>query len=686
MSSIQLVYPVEFILLCIAIGFIYAFILYRREAPWKRWINNLLFGARWLLVTLLCVLLLSPVIRLIKNTTEKPAVVLAIDNSTSISAVYDSVELNEISTRIFSMETAFEEVGFETEYVTLDGEIEFEAQQTNLNGLLQDIRNDYEGRNLQEVILISDGLVNQGVSPAYSTLPFRVSTVGLGDSIEKKDIRIETLTYNKVAYQGNRFPIVASVFQNGYEGENITIEVLDNGAFVTSSDLILNSSGQQNVTLLLNADSEGMHRYTVRTTLKSDEFIVENNEREAFIEIIEGKEKVCIVSAAPHPDINAFVAALQKNTNYEIEQFILSIDTERSAFNQRNESTDLFILHQLPSTRFPVNWEEKLGGSSVLFMYGPQMDLRGLNDLADYFNTQAYPGEYDEVAAVFNPSYAPFTYSDELLRTLGELPPLTTPFGEIDISGSAEVMMYQKVGSIETTKPLLVTIESGETKSGIIMASGIWKWKLSDYAQNKNNERFEELIQKLVQYLSTRADKRRFRLYPLKEEYSEGEEVIFESEVYNELYERVYGNRINLVITSQDGTEQSYSYVTSEASSRYTITGLDEGVYKYSATTEMDGSNEAVQGEFVVRELNLETLRLTADFSLLRQIADRNGGSFYSWNEVNKLLDDYSGLEARGIIYSEEKYLSAINMIWLFILFVCLITVEWTIRKYHGSY
>jgi len=688
MSSIQFGYPVEFILLCIFVGFVYAFLLYKREAPWSKLINRGLFGMRWILVTFLCVMLLSPVLRQVLNTTEKPTVILAVDNSSSVAAVYDSLGTSDIANNIRAIRSQVEDYGYEVDVVTLDGSpaLEFGAETTNISEMLQDIRSDYEGRNLQEVLLFSDGLINQGASPAYNTYPFRITTVGLGDSIPKKDIRLETLTYNKVAYEGNRFPIIATLYHNGYQDRTITVEVEHRGRVVASENVNLQASGQANVTLLLNADRQGMQRYSVRIGVQDDEFIKENNQQDAYIEIIEGKEKICIVAAAPHPDLNAFVAALEKNANYDIEQFILSIDDERNAFNARNEPTDLYILHQLPSRRYPFNWQDKLGDASVLYMYGPQTDLNGLESLVPFFSMEAYPGEFDEVSGVFNASFSPFTYTDELIQSIPDLPPLITPFGDVEVTGIAQVMMYQKIGSITTTKPLLVTAETGEAKTGLVIASGIWKWKLSDYAQNRNNDVFNEFVQKLVQYLSTRADKRRFRLYPLKDEYTQGEEVIFEAEVYNELYERIYGNRISLTITDTEGNEQTYSYATSEASSSYTLTGLDEGVYAYRATTDLEGTTQTASGEFVVSKLDLESLRLTADNSLLRQIAERNGGRFYDWGARDQLLSNYGEREAQGIIYSEEKYLSAINLAWLFILFVLLVSIEWAVRKYHGSY
>ena len=84
-----------------------------------------------------------------------------------------------------------------------------------------------------------------------------------------------------------------------------------------------------------------------------------------------------------------------------------------------------------------------------------------------------------------------------------------------------------------------------------------------------------------MQYLSTKEDKRKFRLYPEKNEYFDTEPVIFEAEVYNNIYEPVYGFEINLEIKDESGTINQYSFINSESNSRLTIGQLSPGIYQY---------------------------------------------------------------------------------------------------------
>ncbi len=691
-SEFTLSYPPGFVLLCLLAGVGYAWIAYRKKGPWSESVNRVLFVSRALVVSVLALLLLSPIVRQIRNFTEKPSLVIAVDNSVSIGAVYDSAQLDGLREAVATIQNELGVNDFDTELRVLDrGETDgwgFTANRTNLDQLLQDIRDDYEGRNLSEVILISDGIYNEGISPRYREYPFAISTVGIGDSAVKKDIYLSNVLYNKIAYQGNKFPMVASLSQNGFEEGRVSVSVRRKGDVLATQSVELPPNGVPlDVRFLLDAEDVGFQQYEIFVESLEDEFSTENNRRTAFVEIVEGKQKIHLVSAAPHPDLKAIKSVLEGGENYEVIQFILSIPAEKQKYLTDEDEPDLVILHQLPSsTSGGINWADKLKNSSRWFIYGPATNLNALTGMLPWLRIRQMSGEFDRVLPVFNSQFAPFSYSDELLAQMQSLPPVIVPFGEIGISPEVETLLFQQIGNIRTNRPLLSIMEDPETKSAVLLGSGLWQWKLTDYAENKNNRLFNELVSKLVQYLSTRDNKDRFRLYPVETEYQLGEDVVFETEVYNELYERVYGDKVNLEIIAPNGEINTYSYVTSPTNSRYRIGGLEEGVYQYRGTTTIDGEEKEVAGQVVMRGIDLEMINLTADFNLLRGLAQSTGGDFYNENDLPSLLGRYEDMEARGIIHSEETYLPAIELFWLFLVLLVLISLEWGLRKYHGSY
>jgi len=91
--SFSIGYSAWLLLLCPLAGLVYAAAFYYKDTrtaemhPALKWAMTSL---RFLLVTFLVFLFLSPLIRSAKNTVEKPIVIIAQDNSASIVAGKDS--------------------------------------------------------------------------------------------------------------------------------------------------------------------------------------------------------------------------------------------------------------------------------------------------------------------------------------------------------------------------------------------------------------------------------------------------------------------------------------------------------------------------------------------------------------------------------------------------------------------
>jgi hypothetical protein len=252
--------------------------------------------------------------------------------------------------------------------------------------------------------------------------------------------------------------------------------------------------------------------------------------------------------------------------------------------------------------------------------------------------------------------------------------------------GTATSILFQKVGNLATEKPLLYVANDDDRRIAVMLGEGLWRWKLNEFDRFENSVAFDELFGKLVQYLSTADDKRKFRSYPVRQEFSDTEAVIFESQVYNDIFEPVFGNAIDIEVTDEGGRKRVFNYTTSPGNVRYQIGGLKEGVYRYRSSTMINDSREEVRGEFAVVLRQAEHQNLTADFDLLRKLSANTGGKFYNGSEFAALRSDLAETEARSIIHSEESYSALVNLKWVFWLVLFMTSVEWFSRKYFGGY
>ena len=76
------------------------------------------------------------------------------------------------------------------------------GNETNLSNGLRFLKEQYVNRNIQGAVLISDGIYNAGSNPEYATemMNTPIYTVGLGDSQEYADFKIEEVAVNSIAY------------------------------------------------------------------------------------------------------------------------------------------------------------------------------------------------------------------------------------------------------------------------------------------------------------------------------------------------------------------------------------------------------------------------------------------------------------------------------------------------------
>ena len=684
--TLQTEFSIWFIPLCLLIGAGFAILLYSKKAPWPKRTNRILAGFRFVLISFICFLLLGPLLNQIEFFDEKPIVVLAIDDSASISDSYDSVDFLGVKARISAMADELTEAdlqvkirGVEQYYDDVE-DITFTSQKTNLHSILKGIRQDFEQQNLVGTILVSDGIHNYGSTPQFLTLNYPVYSLGVGDTIPAKDLSIKRINYNKVVYQGNQFPLAVDIFNNGYVGENVSVEVRKNGSLVASKSL--NLSGDQQINsfeFILDTETLGVETYAVAIVSKDGESSTANNTRRAFIETVDSKQKILIATAAPHPDVKALKGLIEEKEGTEVQVYLDGITEEVP-----EGPFDLIVMHKLPGITDLPTWLDRWVEETNTWYITGTGSLNPINTKNPVISYQSF-GQSDLVGGNLNPNFELFDIDEMLLSRASNYPPLRAPYGEFTLKNNANIYLYQKIGNIQTNRPLLSIYNGDERKSAVLSGSGIWKWKLQESGLHEKPALFNELFGKLIQYLATKDDKRNFRVNTTAESYFESESVEFNSEVYNELFEKVYDYNIDLRLTNSDNETVEYNYVNSPAEN-FQINGLAPGVYNYTASTSLSGQREVASGTFAVQKLALEDIDLTANFQLLRNISNNSGGNFYPFSQSEEAINDIASLNSKPLVRSNERLNPIIHNPWLLLLLVVLLSTEWFMRKYSGSY
>lgn len=692
-------YSLWFLPLCILAGTALSYLMYtKKNVPWGIRLNQALFIGRAILLSALLILLLGPYIKSQKNIYEKPSIVLAVDNSSSIPLVTDTSIIEQSIEGLKSLGERLEDEDYTIEYRSFDGHIEpqaltgsfFNKETSNLSSLLNDVQIQYENKNLAGVVLLSDGIYNQGFSPAYSPYNMNIFAVGIGDTLPQTDLNLKAVYSNKITYTGNKFPLVAEVSNTGFTGQTAEIQLLHNGKILETKKLTFKQeNGLQQVKFLVLAEKKGMQRFVVKIVPKKEEFTKQNNEKNLYIDVLDGKEKILLVAASPHPDIKTLRSAIEKNKNYELHIHIPNIKGDGFKKFNPKEKYGMAILHQIPDKKGIGNTilkqlkEKKV---PIWYILGNQSNINVFNQNNSLISISASSSQKDKVTGVFNNKFTLFNFDTEKAKVINKLPPVSVPFGKIKVGGGVEVLLNQRVGSITTEKPLLVAGEQNGYKSAVMLGDGLWLWRLQEFLYDNNQQAVDEMIGKLVQYMATQEDRRKFRVYPVSEEFTTSESALFATEVYNNIYEKIYGQKVDLVITDELGEKTSFTYENSHADFKYAINDLKEGVYTFKATTTLNGKTETSSGEFTVKTLTLEAMKTTADFNMLRNLSKQSGGDFFLANELSRLGDVLKQNKPADIIHTQEQYEELSSLEWILAVLLLLATIEWVVRKVKGGY
>ena len=702
-------YSPWFILLCLAVGAAYAALLYSAQAPWGRALNYALAALRLAVVSFLCFLLLAPVIRRTTTRTEAPTVVLAVDNSQSVELFTAKNSLRQATTGLTQLAATLRQRGFTVETRTLgtltpgtsgtsgtgsDGNngrrparpdsLRFAATTTDLGQLLSGTRQAYQDRNLAGVVLVSDGLANRGPVPVPGEYSFPIYSVALGDTVPKQDLRLTNLTYNRVAFSGNKFPIEAELGFESYGGGAATVELREGGRTLERRRVPL-PAGRKRIktTFQLTAPAPGKRRYEVVIVGQPGEFTLLNNSRTAFVEIVKGKLRVLLAGAAPHPDLKALRAAILGNDNFD-----LTLSLPGVAPLKAGETFDVAILHQLPALD-GLNNEAlarvRVGRLPTLYVLGAQSDLNAYNRLSTGLSISPRGTQTDDVTPLPNPAFTRFSFDEEAARRFADYPPAPVPFGDYRLGRGAEAALWQQAGRVPTQKPLLVFGGTPAQRQATLLTDGSWQWRLTEATRHDDRpDAYDRLIIRTLQLLTQNANKKRLDVYPTQDSFGTQDDVTLGAETYNAVFERIYNQPVTLTLTDAHQKTRTFNFSPGEDGAPLHLGPLPAGLYRYQARATLGGQPQQAAGELLVQSQPLEALESRADHNLLAQLARRSGQRLYYPAQLAQLGQDILKADYKPVISEEEELKDLINLKWLFFLIVGFLAVEWAARKYSG--
>ncbi|MBL7963470.1 MAG: hypothetical protein JNM31_06460 [Flavobacteriales bacterium] len=684
------------IALCLLAGAAYAIGLYAAQRSRKDWgpiVHLVLAMARGVAVAFLAFLLLEPMVRNWEREVRKPIVVVAHDGSGSLVAAGDTAwlrgpyrtALEELTTRLSNR---FDVRSYTYGSRVRDG-LSFDQSDplTDVDELLREVQDRHAGPELGAVILDGDGIFNRGRDPrlAAAQLGVPVHAVLLGDTTVHPDLVLRRVDHNRIAFLGNEFPLVAHVAARHLTGARSRVVVEQDGQELAAADLTVAGMAQfAEVPFLVKARRPGLQRFTVRVVPVTGEATVTNNAMSAYVQVLDDRRKVLILAHAPHPDVAAIRSALADLEGYTVE-FNTAAD-----YTGNLDDVDLLVLHQLPSSRHTLDavlTKATARRVPLLMILGGLTDLARFNAMDIGFNFASGGQRTHTDAQAFTAlSFGLFRLAPETERAIERMPPLQVPFGQLSAGGGASILFGQRVGAVRTSYPLVAVDRQGERHVGLVAGEGVWRWRLADQLQNGSTAHFDGFLRKLVQFLALKAEERRFRVDHATE-FQENEVVQLGAELYDPAFALINTPDVDLVLKDEEGRERELTFSRTTDAYRLSLAGLAAGRYSYTARTDLGKEHFTATGEFLVNEMAMERMNTVADHSVLTDMAVRTGGTAVRPGELGRIADELEqrkDLVARS--YAHVAFTDLVDLRWPFFILLALLTLEWGLRRWHGSY
>jgi hypothetical protein len=667
---------------------------YYQKVSWlnelSSWKKNLVKSLRFSSLFLIGLLLLGLVFEATHYRDEKPIFITLIDNSSSMKNFKDSSTLSKnIAKYRAELKERYEDQ-FELVEWTIGSQqgkekVDFTEKTSNLELGFEAIISQFYNRNVGGVALISDGNYNVGSNPSYAAEKLNLTpifTLAVGDTTPKKDHYVKNVSANDLAYLNNDFPVEVDVEAFKLGGKSAVVSILHNGKMVASQNITYSNQKKtfKQLDFQLKADKVGVQSYTVVVSNIAGEYSIKNNRRNFYIEVVDARSKIILLSAAPHPDMSAFKDVLERNENYEVKSILLK------DWDQNINKVDLVIWHE-PGIQFDPAQHQRLrsAGIPILYVLGQQTDAAEISKLSIGLKSNS-SSQSEELEPTFNNGFNAFELSEACKSSIDFLPPLTAKFGAIKVDPSAEILLFQRIGQIKKNDPLLFFSKGEKVKNGVIFGEGIWRWRLNDFIRHQNHDVFNEFIGKIANYLMVKNQGMGLRVQLPKRMNSE-EELIVTASFYNASMEPITSPKIDFVLSNEQGKQYKSQFAVAGSVYKLNQGKLNPGKYNWKATTTFNGTKYSKSGVFIVEEIQLEKLESFANHSTLKQLSKQSNGSFHPFTSYRKMLDELAKRnDIATVTYEDHTFDDLLDYLWIFALLFTLLASEWFLRRYFGSY
>lgn len=717
-----------------------------RTSPRRR---RLLMTLRAIALALIIFAIFQPVLSLTKTNELLPQIALVLDKSKSMQLPQSGSDTSAANSRreamlksigqlvpadILADSNALSAFVFADSATGLDGttksisSLRTDGPTTDISSLFQSLQEKTRRANIGAIILYTDGAYTAGANPIYAAekLGVPVFAIGLGDSSDRKDVALGEIFTNEIATVGVAQPVDATVRITGVtSGERVPVSFFVEGEKI-GEQVIQTRDGitEYSVSFNFTPKKEGTVKLTAKAaSLPDGESTLSNNIRIAYVRVLKNTFKIILFAGAPSSDVSFIRQYFQGRKEVE---FVSFVGKQGSEFYEGNPTAakvsdvDLVILLGYPITETTAEQMSLIKrllvaeSRPMLFIPSRSVDYEKLKQIEEALPFTLKPGRISTNEIKVSTSLMPDKTDNPIMRTGSErdeskthweaLAPLIKTETNFAAKPESEVLAEASIQGVKLGQPLIISRRVGRSRQIAFTGYGLWQWKLTSFGRAKAYESLSRskdsaslkaesaldiFLGNSTRWLITRDDQKRVKIAPARRLYDAGERVEFTGQVYDESFVPVDGAIVTARITGEKLSAPIDIALEPLSGGRYQtslLQGLPAGDYYYSGEAKKDGKvlgSDA--GRFNVGEYSVEFAEPRMRSDVLRALAEKTGGKFYTPQDAGSLMRDIkANPRFRTSERSDKTDYEARNGWLLLAIAIALLGTEWFIRKRTG--
>jgi uncharacterized membrane protein len=602
-------------------------------------------------------------------------------------------------------------------------ELAFAGGRTDLAAALEGAVQEMAGLPLSGLVLVTDGAENGEGSLTETLLELKarsipVFTVGLGREEFERDIEVRRVETPRTVLVGSTLVVEVLLAQTGFDGQQVRLDVEDDGRILSSRQVRLPRSGEAvAVRVQFRADEPGPRLIAFRVEPQDGEMVTGNNQREALIQVEDGRRKILYLEGEPRFEVKFIRRAIADDDNVQVVVLQRSADNKflrlgvddaeelRAGFPRTREELFAYsglILGSVEASFFTHD-QLRMIADFVSQRGGGLLTLGGRHSFSEggYAGTpleEALPvvldrERGDELFAEVTIRPTPAGRNHPVLR-LGEdearsgerwdmLPPLSVRNAVGRVKPGAVTLLIGESEGLARPQAVLAHHRYGRGVAIAFTVQDSWLWQMHADVPLEDTSH-ETLWRQLLRWLVADVPGRVELSAPV-DRMAPGEPVSVTAEVEDERYLRVNHAQVTARVTSPAGEEISLPLDWTVARDGQYSAGFvprEAGIYEIALTAELDEStSDSIVAYALAGEPNVEPFDAEMRPSLLERVAEETGGRMYTPATASALPEEIVYTEAGTTVIEEAEIW---DMPILFLLLMGLIGVEWIYRRARG--